>query len=292
LKELEVEVARKEKEWKERREVMDENAAKVPSLIKMHVGCKSFIFPKATLLEYKGSYFESMLSSSQQVNGEYYIDYRSDNFKIILDFMRTKSLPKIVTMDKKKIDELKIDFSFFGLAYPPPFHSDLLPIHLEEILADWIPNCNFSLLYKATRDGFEPEDFHNTCDNKGPTITIIKTKKGYLCGGYSPLPWTSQGTRCIGPNPDYFLFTLTNPHNVPPTRYKFDGYHRRNNGTDHINFASNKLYIFSEFNVINKTLRTRKSPFGAVMDTCEKVNSHSLEPHEPPLQTSRYTHVL
>jgi hypothetical protein len=150
--------------------------------------------------------------------------------------MRTKSIPKAHSMDTKKKEELKIGFSFFNLPYPP-FNSNLLTKHLEETLADWIPNRNFSLLYKATRDGFEPRSFHNTCDNKGPTIAIIKTEEGYLCGGYSPLPWTSQ--EGWSTHFGHFLFTLTNPQNIPPKIYTISynylsGNHK--NGTEHIKF--------------------------------------------------------
>jgi hypothetical protein len=31
-----------------------------------------------------------------------------------------------------------------------------------------------SLLYRASRDGFSASDFHKACDNKGPTLVIIK----------------------------------------------------------------------------------------------------------------------
>lgn len=42
----------------------------------------------------------------------------------------------------------------------------------------------FNLIYSATRDGSYPEDFHRKCDNKGPTITLIKTNDNRKFGGY------------------------------------------------------------------------------------------------------------
>jgi hypothetical protein len=30
------------------------------------------------------------------------------------------------------------------------------------------------LLFRASRDGFKPKDFHAKCDGKGPTIVIIQ----------------------------------------------------------------------------------------------------------------------
>ena len=34
----------------------------------------------------------------------------------------------------------------------------------------------WSLLYRASRDGFGAKDFHSNCDNKHPTLIILKAK--------------------------------------------------------------------------------------------------------------------
>ncbi len=76
----------------------------------------------------------------------------------------------------------------------------------------------WELIYKATRDGFRGEDFHRCCDGKGPTITVIQSKNGnYLFGGYTEISWTCDGTYKY--DPAAFLFTLTNPHGIPPTKF-------------------------------------------------------------------------
>jgi gas vesicle protein len=75
------------------------------------------------------------------------------------------------------------------------------------------------LIYKATRDGFGSADFHRCCDSQGPTMTVIQSKNGgYLFGGYTFVSWTSIG-RYVVDNNGAFLFTLTNPHGIPPTKY-------------------------------------------------------------------------
>jgi len=76
------------------------------------------------------------------------------------------------------------------------------------------------LIYKATRDGFRAVDFHRCCDNQGPTMTIIQSKSGgYLFGGYSSVSWASRADYIVD-NSGPFLFTLTNPHGIPPTKYQ------------------------------------------------------------------------
>jgi hypothetical protein len=50
-----------------------------------------------------------------------------------------------------------------------------------------------NLLYRATRDGFTVSAFHEKCDEKDNTITIIKTDGNYVFGGYTAAKWTSEG---------------------------------------------------------------------------------------------------
>ena len=68
---------------------------------------------------------------------------------------------------------------------------------------------------KASRDGFSPDVFHSKCDNQGPTFTIIQTTTGYLLGGFAGVSWKSAGKVS---NPNSFIFTLTNPHKLTPTK--------------------------------------------------------------------------
>jgi len=42
----------------------------------------------------------------------------------------------------------------------------------DEIFFEYGQLRNFKLIYRATENGFNPEDFHKKCDSKGPTIII------------------------------------------------------------------------------------------------------------------------
>jgi hypothetical protein len=50
-----------------------------------------------------------------------------------------------------------------------------------------------NLLYRASRDGFTATSFHEKCDGKANTITIIKNNFNYVFGGYTAAIWTSTG---------------------------------------------------------------------------------------------------
>ena len=64
----------------------------------------------------------------------------------------------------------------------------------RKLICDWISinrKVKMTLLYKATRDG--DSTFHNKCDGKSPTLTLVKTSNGYRCGGFTNIPWDSSG---------------------------------------------------------------------------------------------------
>ena len=73
------------------------------------------------------------------------------------------------------------------------------------------------LLFRGSRDGMTSKDFHDKCDNKGQTITLYQNQKGNIFGGYTSIPWTSDGKWHNDKNS--FLFTLTNIHNIEPTKF-------------------------------------------------------------------------
>ena len=84
---------------------------------------------------------------------------------------------------------------------------------LLEKIYEWSGYKKMELLYRGTRDGKSCKDFHNKCDNEGPTICLYKSEKGYIFGGYSPISWKSSGDwQKLN---DSFIFTLTNIYDKP-----------------------------------------------------------------------------
>jgi len=50
---------------------------------------------------------------------------------------------------------------------------------------------NLELIMRGSRDGFSAKMFHDICDGKGPTITIIESDAGKIFGGFTSLAWMS-----------------------------------------------------------------------------------------------------
>jgi hypothetical protein len=96
--------------------------------------------------------------------------------------------------------------------------TNLLNRQQQDKIKEWVGNHKkFTLLYSATRDGFASNIFHDKCDNKGPTLVVVQNSNRFLFGGYAADSWDSSGAHKNSPG--CFLFTLTNPYNIPPSKY-------------------------------------------------------------------------
>ena len=67
---------------------------------------------------------------------------------------------------------------------------------------------NVELLYRGTRDGDNAKNFHEKCDNKGPTITLCKEKNGIIFGGYTETAWDSRKDH-VKSDRNAFIFSIT-----------------------------------------------------------------------------------
>ena len=65
-------------------------------------------------------------------------------------------------------------------------------------------------LYQATIDGGNPIKFHSKCDNIENTLVIIKSKGLRRFGGFTPIPWKSNGDWVNDPSLKSFVFSLDN----------------------------------------------------------------------------------
>ena len=55
-------------------------------------------------------------------------------------------------------------------------------------------NSQWKLCYRASVYGFTLSSFHNYCDGKPDTVTIVKVGS-YVFGGYTDIPWSESSFR-------------------------------------------------------------------------------------------------
>ena len=122
--------------------------------------------------------------------------YNSFNYKVNLILQEkdienfSEEIKKIVSFQKNLFDSL-INFD-------------------QSLVKTWLNNKNFisELLFRKTRDGSTPDDFHNKCDNKGKTIIFIETTKGYKFGGYTEMNWDTSNSSKV--HDSIFIFSFDN----------------------------------------------------------------------------------
>ena len=99
----------------------------------------------------------------------------NNKLRIKLEAIEDKYNKEIIIL-KQNNEELKEYFESIT-------NSKILNVNQYKILKNWInPNVKmkFELIYSAKRDGDNRKAFHDRCDNKSPTIIIVKTGKNII----------------------------------------------------------------------------------------------------------------
>ena len=117
---------------------------------------------------------------------------------------------KVMEMEKKLLDyeknkNDKIEYKN-DLYYSRVLNNDS---YIKYIM-NWIcPNKTiyFNLIYNLSY-GNTAKSFHNYCDNKGPTLTVVYATSGYYFGGYTTENWDCSNAYKKDANA--FIFSLNN----------------------------------------------------------------------------------
>lgn len=85
-------------------------------------------------------------------------------------------------------------------------------------LCEFDASDRFECVYNGRRDGFTNEDFHVKCDNVSPTLTIVKSDKSFICGGFTKIAWETvepSNPPVFNSDEDAFIFSLVNHEKTP-----------------------------------------------------------------------------
>eukprot|EP01111_Echinosteliopsis_oligospora_P010681 TRINITY_DN3383_c0_g2_i1.p1 TRINITY_DN3383_c0_g2~~TRINITY_DN3383_c0_g2_i1.p1 ORF type:complete len:333 (+),score=77.08 TRINITY_DN3383_c0_g2_i1:45-1043(+) len=219
---------KEQESWKQMNDKMQENIEKAGTKIKLDVCGKIFTVSKQTLLKHPNTFFTSMLGSGQWQPGEdgtYFIEKDPKIFAVILKYLVSGRL-NLSKLDGHRMEELTADLDYFQIHNDelqrlilPNYNSKIVTKQEHwKILQDWLPPSKKigEKIYSGREHGFQPADFHRMCDNKGPTIVLILSTN-HIFGGYASSSWDSSNT-WKNAN-DTYIFTITNPNNIPPTKY-------------------------------------------------------------------------
>ena len=84
----------------------------------------------------------------------------------------------------------------------------------QNCIVNWIKEktkkdeIEIKLIFKMTENGTDGKSFHKFCDNKGPTLILIKTTKNKIFGGFTPLNWENDAKSKLDESNQTFIFSL------------------------------------------------------------------------------------
>ena len=179
------------------------------STVKLNVGGQYFITSVQTLRKDPNSMLAAMFSgkfdTKPSEDGSFFIDRDGTHFRFILNYLRDGVL--ILPEGATALKQLQQEAQFYQIQgildelKPPvqpvkPFEESeiLTSFEHQQSLKGWLPTDlegKWRLLFRASPDGFASQSFHSKCDNKGPTVTVVKSG-GYIFGGFTEKSWTSK----------------------------------------------------------------------------------------------------
>ncbi len=87
-----------------------------------------------------------------------------------------------------------------------------------EHLVKWMREVGYKLhsrLFRASQNGWAASKFHQCCDNKGATLTIVKASSGRMFGGFTVNPWQSSDGSVKTNGDKAWLFSLNSTAGHP-----------------------------------------------------------------------------
>lgn len=162
---------------------------------------------------------DTFLKSLEYVLRSYGISNHKEMIRIALEDVKRfssditntvkESLESMIHIDKHfaPVMPIGIQNAFQGKV---DFPSQIIPkkkglVFFSEQLTLLHPTPNFKMLYSSARDGFDSAKFHQLCDEKGATLTVVRTKDNHIFGGYASVPWSSKARHL--PDEHAFLFS-------------------------------------------------------------------------------------
>ena len=93
-------------------------------------------------------------------------------------------------------------------------------------------SVDLEFLYQVSWGGWKGSGFHDKCDDKGATVTLIRSTGGFVFGGFADKLWTSSvGFYCKSDKA--FFFSLNIPSNeIEPTNIRINK-NKRSSGMFH-----------------------------------------------------------
>ena len=138
---------------------------------------------------------------------KYTVDHVCKHPDIMMEYIETKDISeeslKQFDDDTELLSDLnaiqcenssiRLKISRYCLKNPSELlpNTQLVNQQYDDKLREWLENdYKWKLLYRSSEHGYSAESFHKCCDNKGPTLVVIKSREGWIFGGYTTQSWS------------------------------------------------------------------------------------------------------
>ena len=145
-------------------------------------------------------------------------------FKEYKNFTENK-MKELEASIKKEFENFKATLEFYNLEYKTSDEIKKLKEKFNKTIDTHIMKYNelslietdvqkklnkkikkYTLLFRASNDGFQASNFHSKCDGKNNTVTLVETTKGKRFGGFTDAAWDQSNSYKTGSNG--FIFSL------------------------------------------------------------------------------------
>ena len=126
-----------------------------------------------------------------------YIETQSISEESLMQFDDDIDLLKDLDVNHYYDNEIRLLYSRYCLKNPSELLSTTQIVNkkYDPYLRKWLESdSNWKLLYRASEHKYSASLFHKYCDDKGPTLVIIKSREGWIFGGYTTQSWKSTKT--------------------------------------------------------------------------------------------------
>ena len=111
---------------------------------------------------------------------------KGDELRSVIDRKQLNSFVDEYPLD---MDNKDVQDFFYPIYSPFLKESIINEGQYDDKLREWCGDYKWRLIYRASEHGYTAESFHEYCDDKGPTLVIIKSSIGWIFGGYTTQSW-------------------------------------------------------------------------------------------------------
>ena len=147
-------------------------------------------------------------------NNTFYIDVKMKYCDVIEDYLKNgkkinEELVKRYYYDNGNEDELMNEMKMIGIEltkkekeeirgcfFQPSnclLNTQIVENEYDKCLQKWVGDYKWRLIYRASEHEYTAKSFHECCDDKGPTLIVIKSSGGWIFGGYTTRSWSGDG---------------------------------------------------------------------------------------------------